>query len=181
MSLSPGLLFRAAAFAVLLAASACAPDRDQFPPACPTTAFLTPTADVSIFRPGSNGRDLTALMLAGRMESIRGKCEPGDSKNTVNATVTVGAVLSRGPAMPGNAARVPVFVAVTEGNRILDKHIYTLDAVFPSNVDRITVATPPVFMVLPVSPTMSAAAYQILAGFQLTPDQLATNRAQAGQ
>ncbi|HEY3846521.1 MAG TPA: hypothetical protein VGL95_05355 [Acetobacteraceae bacterium] len=179
MSTLPSFLLRAAAFAALLAlVSACAPERDQFPPACPGVAFLTPTADLAVFRPGSDGRDLTALMVAGRMQGIQGKCEPGDDKNTVQATVMVGAELTRGPAMPGNSVNVPVYVAVTEGDRILDKHVYTLNATFPSNVDRITVSTPEVFMVLPVSVTKSAAAYSILAGFQLTPDELATSRGQ---
>jgi len=59
--------------------------------------------------------------------------------------------------------------------------VYTLSAVFPSNVDRVSVATPPVFMVLPISPAKSAAAYVVMAGFQLTPDELAANRARNGQ
>jgi len=181
MRFSPRRLLCAAIVGAPLLVSACAPDRDQFAPACPGTALLAPTADVSIFRPGSNGHDLTALMLAGRMETIQGKCQTGEKKDTVAATVTAGAVLMRGPAMPGNEARVPIFIAVTEGNRILDKHVYTLSAVFPSNVDRVTVSTPPVFMVLPVSPTKSAAAYVVLAGFQLTPDQLANNRGSDGR
>ncbi|HUB43409.1 MAG TPA: hypothetical protein VMB73_00360 [Acetobacteraceae bacterium] len=181
MPFSPRRLLCAAALAAPVLVSACAPDRDQFAPACPGTALLGPTADVAIYRPGSNGQDLTALMLAGRMESIQGKCQPGDKEGTVAATVMAGAVLMRGPAMPGNVARVPVFIAVTEGDRILDKRIYTVDAAFPSNVDRVAVSTPPVSMVLPVSKTKSAAAYVIMAGFQLTPDQLAANRARSGQ
>ncbi len=173
----PNCLFRAAAFAALLPlVSACAPARDQFPPACPNVAFLAPTADLAVFRPGSDGRDLTALMLAGRMQGIKGECHPGDKKGTVEATVAVGAEITRGPAMKGNQADVPIYVAVTEGDRILDKHVYTLSAAFPSNVDRVAVTTPDVFMVLPVSQTKSAAAYSILAGFQLTAEDLATSR-----
>jgi hypothetical protein len=175
MRIRPSLLPRAAAFAALLPlVSACAPERDQFPPACPGTAFLTPTADLAVFRAGSNGRDLTDLMVGGRMQGIQGKCQTGAKKNTVEATVTVAAEITRGPAMPGNKVNVPVYVAVIEGDRILDKHVYNLSATFPSNVDRVTVSTPDVFMVLPVSPTKTAAAYSILAGFQLTPDQLTT-------
>jgi hypothetical protein len=179
MPTRPTCFLRAAAFAALLpVVSACAPDRDQFPPACPSLAFLAPTADLSVFRPGSDPRDLTALMLAGRMLAIKGQCRPGDKKNTVEATLTVGVELTRGPAMPSNRANVPVYVAVTEGERILDKHVYTLDATFPSNVDRVVVSTPEVFMVLPVTPAKSAAAYSVLAGFQLTPDEFAGSRRQ---
>jgi hypothetical protein len=178
MPISPRLAFCVATLAALPLLSACAPDRDQFPPACPRVSFLTPTADLAEYRPGSNGRDLTALALAGRMQSIQGKCKPGDRKDTVAATVVIGVTLARGPALQGNRVTVPVFVAVTEGNAILDKHIYNLSATFPSNVERVAVSTPPVELVLPITPAKTAAAYDVLAGFQLTPDQLANNRAQ---
>ncbi len=168
------LLLHAAACAALLSMiSACAPERDQFPPACPRVAFLKPTADLAVFRPGSSGRDLTALVLAGRMQGIQGKCKAGDAKGTVEANVAVGAEMTRGPAMQGDRANVPIYVAVTEGDRILDKRVYTVSVTFPSNVDRVAAATPDILMVLPVTPTKSAAAYSIFAGFQLTPDQLA--------
>jgi hypothetical protein len=179
MPTRPSCFLRAAAFAALLPlVSACAPERDQFPPACPGLAFLTPTADLAVFRPGSDTRDLTAMMLAGRMLAIKGECHPGKTKNTVEATLTVGVELTRGPAMPSNRVNVPVYVAVTEGDHILDKHIYTLDATFPSNVDRVVVTTPEVFMVLPVTTAKSAAAYSVLAGFQLTPEELAASHRQ---
>lgn len=175
----PSFLLRATAVAVALPlVSACAPERDQFPPACPSTAFLQPTADLAVFRPGSDGRDLTALSLAGRMQGIKGECHAGDTKGSVVATVTVAAEITRGPAMQGSQATVPIYVAVTEGDHILDKHIYPVVATFPSNVDRIVVSTPTVRMVLPVSSTKTAAAYSVLAGFQLTQDQF---NAAAGQ
>jgi hypothetical protein len=179
MPTRPSFLPGAAVFAALLPLlSACAPERDQFPPACPGVAFLTPTADLAVFRPGSDGRDLTTLMVGGRMQGIQGKCQPGSKKNTVEATVAVSAEVTRGPAMPGNTVNVPIYVAVTEGDRILDKHVYTVSATFPSNVDRVTISTPNVLMVLPVSPSKTAAAYSVLAGFQLTPGELANNTGQ---
>jgi hypothetical protein len=172
----PRFLLPAAAFAAALPlVSACAPERDQFPPACPATAFLRPTADLAVFRPGSDGRDLTTLVLAGRMQGIKGECHPGDKKNTVAASLEVGATISRGPAMQGREATVPIYVAVAEGERILDKRIYNLTATFPSNVERVDVATPRINMVFPVNPTKTAAAYSIFAGFQLTQDQLKAN------
>jgi hypothetical protein len=66
-----------------------------------------------------------------------------------------------------------VFVAVTQGDTILDKYVYRMHVVFPSNVDRITLTPGEANLILPVTPTKSGAAYTILAGFQLTPDQMA--------
>jgi hypothetical protein len=173
------LLPVAACAALLPAVSGCAPDPDQFPPACPRVAFFAPTADLALYRPGSKAGDLTALMLTGRMQAVGGKCAAG-KKGTVEADVSAEVALMRGPAMPGNQASVPVFVAVLEGERILDKRVYTLTGTFPSNVDQITVATPPVHMVLPVSRTKSAAAYEILTGFQLTPAQVRQHEQKPG-
>jgi hypothetical protein len=71
---------------------------------------------------------------------------------------------------------VPVFLAVTDGDTILDKRIYPLHVVFPPNVDRLVLRSEEQSLVLPVSPGRSGAAYTILIGFQLTPDELEQNR-----
>jgi hypothetical protein len=119
------------------------------------------------------GRDLTDLVLHGRIIGMQGSCMPGDHKDQLAVTVNVGVELTRGPAMPGREVDVPVFVAVTEGDAILDKRIYLMHAVFPSNVDRVTLGAGGANLVLPVTPTKSGAAYTILTGFQLSPDQMA--------
>jgi hypothetical protein len=51
-----------------------------------------------------------------------------------------------------------------------------MPVVFPSNVDRITLSPGEVNLLLPVSSTKSGAAYTVLAGFQLTPDQMTQTR-----
>jgi hypothetical protein len=47
---------------------------------------------------------------------------------------------------------------------------------FPSNLDRVAVTSPEIELILPVTQTKSAAAYARIAGFQLSPEELATNR-----
>ena len=84
-------------------------------------------------------------------------------------------------AMQGNDVIVPIFVAVSEGERILTKKVWRLTASFPRNVDRIPVDSAPVELTIPVDPGKSGAAYTILAGFQLTPEQLQANRARHGE
>jgi hypothetical protein len=81
--------------------------------------------------------------------------------------------------MQGRDAEVPVFIAVTEGETVRDKKVFPLHLTFPPNVDRLTITSPDIDMDLPVSAEKSGAAYSIIAGFQLTPDELAANR-QAG-
>jgi len=44
----------------------------------------------------------------------------------------------------------------------------------------VAIATPPVQLVLPVSPQKSGAAYGIIVGFQLSPEERELNRHRAG-
>ncbi len=157
----------------------CGPKANEFAPPCPRPAFLGEAATIDLYRPSSapNGRqDLTDLILHGRLVGLNGSCQAGDKKGLLAATVVISVELTRGPAMQGRDADVPVFLAVTQGDTILDKHVYPVRVTFPSNVDRITMSSGEQDLVLPVSPTKSGAAYTILAGFQLTPEQLEQNR-----
>jgi hypothetical protein len=163
---------RAALLASLLALlAACGPTRNQFPPACPGQAILGDAADLDVYRPGGT-RDLTDLVAHGRITGIQGTCKAGDGADRLAVTVNVAVEMTRGPAMPGRETDVPVFVAVTEGDMILDKHVYLMHIVFPSNVDRLSPSLVGINLSLPVTPTKSGAAYTILAGFQLSPDQM---------
>jgi hypothetical protein len=157
----------------------CGPARNQFAPACPRPSFLGDAADLDIYRPGTapgGPHDLTDLVLHARIAGVNGNCKEGDTKTQLATAANILIELTRGPAMQGQETDVPVFLAVTEGDTILDKHVYLVHATFPSNVDRMTLGTGEIDMILPITPTKSGAVYTILAGFQLTPDQLAQSR-----
>jgi hypothetical protein len=160
--------------------AACSPDKTVFAPACPRPRLIPTLADLTRTRPGG-GSDITDLVLQARLLQISGKCEFGDTKTNLQTTVAVAVDVQRGIAMPGRQADVPIFVAVTDGDTIIDKRNYILPVTFPSNVDRVTITSPTIDMSLPISATKSGAAYGIIAGFQLTPDELAVNRRHATQ
>jgi hypothetical protein len=84
--------------------------------------------------------------------------------------------LTRGPAASGRSTTVAYFVAVSRGERVLDKKVYTLQAVFPENTDRLKLSGDSVDLVLPVKSGQGAGSYQVTVGFQLTPQELAWNR-----
>jgi hypothetical protein len=166
---------RAALLTALLPLLAnCGPARNEFAPACPGRVILGDAADLDIYRQGSSpgaAYDLTDLVLHGRIVGMQGTCKEGDKKSQLAVTVSVGIELTRGPAMPGRETEVLVFVAVTDGDTILDKRTTAMRAVFPSNIDRVTLTPGEVSMVLPVTASKSGAAYTIVAGFQRTADQ----------
>jgi hypothetical protein len=175
--LSPTLR-RAAPLLLLAALGGCGGhDANTFAPACPRPAILADAADITRYRPGATGQDLTDMVLSGRVVGVSGQCSPGDKATQLKVSVQVTLELSRGPAATGPQEDVPYFIAVSEGEAILDKKSFAMRATFPSNVDKLRLASDPVELVLPVSPDKSGVVYTVTAGFQLTPEELARNRA----
>ena len=156
----------------------CGPGKDEFPPACPRADLLWQAADINRYsnESATATQDIRDLVLSGRIVAVPARCKAGDTRTQIFGDVALTMQFTRGPAMPGREVDVPYFVAVTEGGRILDKKVYFGHVVFPANIDQVTVTSEATHMVFPVSPTKSAAAYTVLAGFQLTPDELALNR-----
>ena len=162
--------------ALLLPLFGCGPARNQFAPLCPSVRLVPALSDVTHYAGPGPTHDLTDMELQARVIAVNGKCSAGDDESTLPAAVTVSLSLQRGPAMKGQEADLPVFLAVVEGETVRDKKVFQVHVTFPPNVDRITITSPEINMNLPVSPQKSGAAYGIIAGFQLTPQELAANR-----
>jgi hypothetical protein len=164
---------------LLLPLFGCGPERNAFAPQCPTARLIPALADLTRYAGPGPAHDLTDLILQARVTAVNGSCKPGDDKSILPATVQVTISIQRGPAMKGREADMPVFLAVTEGDNVRDKKIFPVHVVFPPNVDRLTMNSGEIDLGLPVSADKSGAAYGVIAGFQLTPEELAANR-QAG-
>ena len=123
------------------------------------------------FRYNGASQDFRDLIVRAQIVDIAGKCEWGDKDvNTVVATVQVVVDAARGPAMTGDAiGSATVFIAVTDGNDVRDEKRFYLPVVFDHNIDTASAVSKGVRMELPVTPQSSAAAYGLVAGFQLAP------------
>ena len=161
---------------LLLSLFGCGPERNAFPPLCPTVQLIPSLADLTRYAGPGPAHDVTDLILQARVVSVNGSCQPGDDATKLAAKTQVTISIQRGPAMQGREADVPVFVAVTQGETIRDKQMFPVHLSFPPNVDRLTVTSGDIGLDLPVSADVSGAAYGIIAGFQLSPDELAANR-----
>ena len=174
------------AMALMMALSGCSffsglmgPGKDEFAPPCPRASLVRDLADITRFRTEAS-RDLTEMVVQGRVLAIGGDCRLTEKRGTtVETTVTVSAEFTRGPAMRGRTATVPMFIALTEGDTVLDKQVIEFPVEFPANVDRAALQSQPVRLLLPTTRTKSPAAFNIIAGFQLTPAELATNKQRA--
>lgn len=160
---------------VLLALVGCsAPKPTEFAPSCPRMVLLADAADITRYRPGG-GQDLTDLVLDGHILPPRGSCERED-RDHVRTNLITDLILARGPAAQGRRLQITYFVAVRDGDRLLDKGVYSLNVEFPENQDQVRVAGPEVSLLVAVSKEKAAAAYDVLLGFQLSPEELALNR-----
>ena len=162
-----------AAAAFTLALAACDTDPDRFAPPCPQPSIPRDAADLHRFR--GSGRDITDSVLDGRITGIQGACKR-DGRETTVATISVGLELTRGPASNSRTAEMAYFVAVSDGDTILDKRVFRLRAEFPPNTEHLRLVGDEVELRLPVSAQKTAAAYRVSAGFQLTPAELNVNR-----
>jgi hypothetical protein len=165
------LLLQVAPASILLVLGSCGPEKGKFAPACPVPGLLKPLVELARYR--GDSKDFRNLIIRARIVDIVGKCMPGDNADTVVTTVQVVVDATRGPAMAGNVVGLPVFVAITEGDAIGDKALFSLVVEFPSNVDTTRVASKEIRMEIPVTPQKSAAAYTLVAGFQLAPAEVA--------
>ena len=168
------------AVAVLATVSACGPDDpNAFAPDCVPVGILGQAADLSSFAGPS--RDLDTLVTQASIAGVSGACSNAEKGRALATRVSVTIGVMRGPAATARHVTIPYFVAVLHGNDIVSKHMLSIEADFPSNVDRLALRSAPLELTLPISRRMSSASYRLEVGLQLTPAQLAYNRAHPPQ
>ena len=151
----------------------CGGSSPQFAPDCPQLSLLRDAADLTQFRSG--GQDLTDMVTDAQITAVPASCTYGDH-GTVRSKLHLTMQITRGPAAQGRTAAVPYFVAVTDGDQVLDEQDYQMRTTFPTNVDTVTVNGEDVTLDVPVTQQKSAAAFKIYVGFRLNQDELAYNR-----
>ncbi len=153
----------------------CGGSGAQFAPPAPGMALLKDADDLTRF--DGRGQDITDRVVSARLTAVSGTVAQGADNNHVAAKIHVSMSLARGPALVGRTVTVPYMVTIVEGQRIIDQHVYAIRTTFPSNVDQMNVTDADIPLVFPVTAQKSAAAYTIFVSFQLTPQELAYNRA----
>lgn len=151
----------------------CGDGSMKFAPACPQFSLLAEGADLTRF--AGQGRDVVDRVLEARLTGLDGACRAGRN-NDVVTTLKVQAELRRGPAAQGRRAQLPYFVAVLDGERILDRQDFVLEANFPANVDGMRVAGEELELRFPGAAERGAARYRVVVSLQLSQEELAYNR-----
>jgi hypothetical protein len=146
---------------------------------CPRIVILGDGADLTRFRPGGD-RDLTAMVVDARIEGFNASCDYANSaRDSLAIRLTPRFEAERGPAAEGRTAELPWFVALTDpgDQSVLDRRGFAARASFPPNTPRATVIGQQARLAVPLRPGARAQDYTIRLSFQLSPEELAHNRA----
>ena len=147
-------------------------------PVCPATAVLSDAATVAKLRPGVAGAMAkgTDVSFQAQMSQARLDCNYNRAENKLAISVKFAVKASRGPAATAANPQLPYFVAIVDSdNNVLVKNVYNSQPQMEGRTNNTyteTVSDLPV----PLAMDRRPSDYEILTGFQLTPDELAYNR-----
>lgn len=163
--------FRVLALAALLPVTGCglATPKVQPPFYCPNPAVLEQAQTLTLFLP--NRQDVAARISTAQITGISGSCLLQKKKQTVLMTINTAFQADNGPANNNAPLALPWFVAITEGDKIVEKTDYVQAVKFDGNQSSVSAAAKPVKIELPNVPL--STSLEILIGFEETPAQLA--------
>jgi hypothetical protein len=145
--------------------------------ACPPARLLADTAHITLAPPPGARRSAAGIpeTYEADMVSATTSCRADKDRWAVSVQVraTAGAI---GNA-PHRTLNLPVFVAMTEfSRRVLDKKVVKIPVTVDPRVPRVSVERTIEGISAPLAELHPGPGYEVLVGFQLTPDQLAANR-----
>jgi hypothetical protein len=115
--------------------------------------------------------------FTGEIEGVRGYCRYV-GKDPITMQIEIDFAFGRGPKAEGDSKTYTYFVAATRRDRnVLAKEDYTVDVKFPKGVSVVRKTEKIDGIVIPrATATVSGTNFEIITGFELTPEQLAYNR-----
>ena len=163
-------LIAVAAVAGIVAACSSAPA-----PPCPGVSILGDASEITLFVAG-RGQDLTDVAYRASIERVAGGCDYSRAGDSVTNTVAARLVATRGPAAQGNEGSFVFFVAVVDKEEnILARERFESTFTFDAN-QRQAAAIEEIEQIIPIRADLRGIDYEILVGFELTPEQLEFNR-----
>jgi hypothetical protein len=156
---------RLAALAAPLVLAACAGKAPELD--CPTVAALQPANHV--VRTKGSAQDLASRVIDARITGIGGKCKR-HGPDQVQVAFRVGFAATRGPAATGDRQTLQYFVALVQGERVVDKRIYPVTFDFANAAGQAVETTKPIRIDLPNAPV--TAKQEVLVGFEMSPEEL---------
>lgn len=168
-----------ASLALLLLAgilSACGTKRAT--PPCPRVGILGDAQKATQYRDGP-GRDLTDVTFETDLLDYNGSCKFEDKQATVVISFILQVAATRGPAASQQAALVPYFVALVDGQQnIISRERFVARIPFKEGQRRVVVGDE-FEQTIPLNGRRTTD-FEILVGLEVPPDQLEKIRQQRG-
>ncbi len=176
LNLRPGVLFGALAATLALSACANGPDKDKIPNVgpCPPAHVLGDAARLVQF----NGPEAFANVgFTGEVRQVRSSCRYVGS-DPIEMKLEIDLAFGRGPAAQGDTFVYNYWVAVTRRDiAVLAKKPYSVKVTFPKGAQRMAVTETVEKIIIPrANADTSGANFEVLAGFDLTKEQVEFNR-----
>jgi hypothetical protein len=142
---------------------------------CPFVKTLYDAARTIEFKGGQEAS--SAVGFTGEIQGVSGACAY-KSNDPITLTMNLLFELGRGPQAQGSSTTYHYWVAVTDRNReVLAKKNFDLPVTFPAGQDRVYKSEEVKGIVIPrATATVSGANFEILVGFDVTPEMAAFNR-----
>lgn len=145
---------------------------------CPTMTALVPASEESVFVPGSTA-DPSNLLYKVEILGVDGSCDLDKKSTSADVSLDIRFRATRAPSGSSAGYTVPYFVAVTEGtDRVIAKRKFTVEFSFAPGQSSVDFADTVASTKVTASGEKKTYDYQVLAGLQLTKEQLEYNQHQ---
>ena len=142
---------------------------------CPAVGVLNETDHVTLL--SGSGTDLTDIVAKAEIGKVVSRCEYDTEESTITVDIAFDGIAELGPAASARVLTLKTFVAVTRRFNAFDKkQVYEVPVVFEPGQRQVRFVKTVDGTVLPYGGRADGSIYQILVGFQLTPEQLEYNR-----
>ncbi len=150
-------------------------DRPNVGP-CPLMGVLYDNSRLVDFAAADSQR-YANIKFTGEMQGVAGLCRYVDD-DPINMRIEIEMAFGRGPAATSDRQNYRYWVAVTRRGRApIEKAYFDVDVRFPRNQNVVTRTEEIEQIVIPrATPETSGENFEILVGFELTPEQLQFNR-----
>lgn len=141
---------------------------------CPRAFAIYDAARMVEFR--GEAQRFSNVGFTGEITNVRSLCRYYNTE-PIEGDLEITFDLGRGPMATQNTATYEYFVAVTRRNiDVINKKVFPLQVTFPAGQDRIRVTEKIDSIIIPrATETTSGLNFEIIVGFQLTPEQRAFN------
>jgi len=142
---------------------------------CPIAVILADASQVTMFRPGAP-QDLAGEAYRVSLVGISTDCTINKKTGETTSSYRVNFRATRAPSADAAHYTVPYFVAITQGDQLVEKRILQISFDFAPGVSVVTFSESPDDFDIHVPNGHQPFEYELMAGFQMTPAQVDYNK-----